>query len=110
MILTDKLNFSNETELNSISQFSISSTVGKRFYDAKELFDSAYSLSKRSKHQFRHFTMCLKVVNNATNYQSCQSLYDFIQLSICKTSKEPKRVLNEKVDLKKLTCKTKHCI
>ena len=45
--------------------------------------------------------LCLKVANNATNnYQSCQSLYDFIQLSLYKTSKEPKRVLNNKVDLK----------
>ena len=44
--------------------------------------------------------LCLKVANNATNnYQSCQSLYDFIQLSLCKTSKEPKRVLNNKIDL-----------
>ena len=44
--------------------------------------------------------LCLKVANNATNnYQTCQSLYDFIMLSLCKTSKEPKRVLNNKVDL-----------
>ena len=101
MFLIDELNFSNETELNSISQFSVSSTEGKRFHDAKELFDSAYALSKHSKHQFRHLMLCLKVANNATNnYQSCQSLYDFIMLSLCKTSKEPKRVLNNKVDLK----------
>ena len=51
-ILTDELNFSNETGLNSISQFSVSSTEGKRFHDAKKLFDSAYALSKHSKHQF----------------------------------------------------------
>ena len=44
--------------------------------------------------------LCLKVANNAiNNHQSCQSLYDFIQLSLCKTSQEPKRVLNNKVDL-----------
>ena len=44
--------------------------------------------------------LCLKVANNATNnYQSWQSLHDFIQLSLCKTSKEPKRVLNNKIDL-----------
>ena len=104
MFLIDESNFSNETELNSISQFLVSSTKGKRFHDAKELFDSVYVLSKHSKHQFRRLMMCLKVVNNATNnYRSCQSLYDFIQLSLCKTSKEPKRVLNKKVDLKKLT-------
>ena len=110
--LTDQLNFSTETELNSVSQFSVSPTEGSRFHDAKELFDSAYALSKHSQYQFRHLLLCLKVSNNATNnYQSCQSLYDFIQLSLYKTSKEPKRVFfNETVDLKKLTCKTKHCI
>ena len=102
MFLIDELNLSNKIELNSISQFSVSSTEGKIFHDAKELFDSAYALSKHSKHQFRHLMLCLKVANNATNnYQSCQSLYDFIQLSLFKTSKEPKRVLNNKVDLKK---------
>ena len=67
MFLIDELNFSNETELNSISQFSVSSTEGKRFHDAKELFDSAYALSKHSKYQFRHLMLCLKVANNATN-------------------------------------------
>ena len=101
MFLIDELCFSNETKLNSISQFSVSSTEGKRFHDAKELFDSAYALSKHSRHQFRHLMLCLKVANNATNnYQSCQSLYDFIQLSLSKISKEPKRMLNKKVDLK----------
>ena len=101
LFLTDQLNVSTETELNSVSQLSVSPTEGKRFHNAKELFDSAYSLSKHSKHQFRHLMLCLKVANNATNnYQSCQSLYDFIHLSLCKTSKEPKRVLNNKVDLK----------
>ena len=90
MFLTDQLNFSSETELNSVSQFSVSPTEGSRFHDAKELFDSVYALSKHSQHQFRHLMLCLKVANNATNnYQSCQSLYDFTQLSLCKTSKEP---------------------
>lgn len=37
--------------------------------------------------------LCLKVANNA---QSCQSLYDFIQLSLYKTSREPNLVLNKK--------------
>ena len=54
------------------------------------------------------------MANNATNnYQSCQSLYDFIQLSLCKTSKEPKRVLNNKVDMKNKALhfkKTKRCL
>ena len=74
MFLTDQLKFSTETELNSVSQFSVSPTEGSRFHDSKELFDSAYALSKRSQHQFRHLMLCLKVANNATNnYQSCQS-------------------------------------
>ena len=51
-------------------------------------------LVKRSNHQFRHLMLCLKVKNNATNnYRSCQSLYDFIQLSLTNTTKEPKRLL-----------------
>ena len=105
IFLTDQLNVSTETELNSVSQLSVSPTEGKIFHNAKELFDSAYALSKHSKHQFRHLMLCLKLANNATNnYQSCQSLYDFIHLSLCKTSKEPKRVLNNKVDLKIKRC------
>ena len=44
--------------------------------------------------------LCLKVANNATNnYQSYQSSYDFIHLSLYKSSKEPTRVLNNKIDL-----------
>ena len=100
LLFTEQLIFSSETELNSVSQFSASPTEGRRFHDAKGLFDSAYALSKHSNHQFRYLMLCLKVANNATtNYQSCQALYDFIQLSPCKTSKEPKRVLNNKIDL-----------
>ena len=42
----------------------------------------------------------LKVANSATNnYRSRQSLYDFIQLSLIKTTKELKRLLNNKCDL-----------
>ena len=100
LVFNRSVKFSSETELNSVFQFSTSPTEGSRFYDAKKLLDSAYALSKHSKYQFRHLMLCLKVANNATNnYQSCQSLYDFIQLSLCKTSKEPKRVLNNKIDL-----------
>ena len=44
--------------------------------------------------------LCLKVVYNAiNNYQSCQSLYDFVQLSLISTIKEPKRSLSNKCDL-----------
>ena len=44
--------------------------------------------------------LCLKIANNATNnFQSCQSLYDFIQFLLCKTTKEPKSLLNNKIDL-----------
>ena len=71
--ITEKINFSLETELNFLSQFSVSPTEGRRFYDAKELFNSAYTLSKHSNHQFQHHVLCLKVANNATNnYQSYQ--------------------------------------
>ena len=66
-ILTDELKFSTETELNTVSQFSVSPTEGKRFHDAKELFGSAYALSKHSKHQFQHLMLCLKVAHNATD-------------------------------------------
>ena len=100
VLFTEKFNFSSETELNSVSQISVSPTEGRIFHDAKELFDSAYALSKHSNHKFRHLMLCLKVANNATNnYQSRQSLYDFIQLSLCKTTKEPKRMLNNKINL-----------
>ena len=100
LLFTENFNFSSETELNSVSQILVSPTEGRIFHDTKELFDSAYSLSKHSNHQFRYLMLCLKVANNATNnYQSCQSLYYFIQLSLWKTSKEPKRVLTKKIDL-----------
>ena len=100
LLFTEQLDFSSETELNSVSQFSVSPTEGRIFHDAKELFGSAYALSKHSKYQFRHLMLCLKVANNATNnYQSCQSLYNFVYLSQCKTPKEPKQVLNNKIDL-----------
>ena len=70
-------------------QFLISQTEGKRYHNTKEMFDSAYALSKKSSHQFRHIMLCSKVTNNAmNNYRSCQSLYDFIQLSLINTTKE----------------------
>ena len=88
LLFIENFNFSSVTELNSVSQISASPTEERRFHDAKELFDSAYALSKHSNHQFQHLMLCLKVANIATNnYQSCQLLYDFIQLSLCKTLK-----------------------
>ena len=73
LLFTEAFNFSSETELNSVSQISASLTEGRRFHDTKELFDSAYALSKHLKYQFRHLMLSLKVANNATNnYQSCQ--------------------------------------
>ena len=40
--------------------------------------------------------LCLKVANNETNdYRTCQSLFDFIKLSISPTEKEPIRILNK---------------
>ena len=74
----------------------------KIFHDTKEMFDSANSLRKKSNHQFRHLMLCLKVVYNAiNNYQSCQSLYEFVQLSLISTIKEPKRSLSNKFDFNK---------
>ena len=62
---------------------------GKIYHDAKEMFDSAYALSKNSNYQFRHLMLCSKFANNVTNnYRSCQSLYNFIQLSLINTTKE----------------------
>ena len=99
LLFTEKFNFSSDTELNSVSQISVSLTERRIFHDAKE-FLIVHMLSKHSNHKFRHLMLSLKVANNATNnYQSCQSLYDFIQLSLCKTTKEPKRVLNNNINL-----------
>ena len=40
--------------------------------------------------------LCLKVANNETNnYRTCQSLFDFIKLSISSTEKEPIQKLNK---------------
>ena len=89
-LLSDNFNLSPETKLNSLSQFLVSQTEGKIFYDAKEIFDGAYVLNKKSNHQFRHLMLCLKVANNAANnYRSCQSLYDFIQ------SKRTKKIIEQ---------------
>ena len=39
--------------------------------------------------------LCLKVANNKTNnYRTCQSLFDFIKLTISPIDKEPIRKLN----------------
>ena len=74
LLFTEQLNFSSQTELNSVSQFSVSPTERSRFHDAKELFDSAYALSKHSNHQFRHLMLCLNlqimqlIITNRVNY------------------------------------------
>ena len=87
-LFPDNSQFSSENELNSLSQFLISQTKGKRFHDAKEIFDSIYAFSKKSNHRFQHLILCLKVANIATNNCClCQSLYDFIQLSLINTKK-----------------------
>ena len=40
--------------------------------------------------------LCLKVANNETNnYRTCESLFDFIKLTISPIDKEPIRKLNE---------------
>ena len=53
--------------------------------------------------------LCLKVANNETNnYRTCQSLFDFIKLTISSTEKEPiqklsksSNVINKSLILKK---------
>ena len=73
---------------------------GKRYHDAKEMFDSAYTLIKKTKHQFRQVILYWIVANNVTNnYCSYQSLYDFIRVSLISTAKEPTRFLNKICDL-----------
>ena len=53
-------------------------------------------LVKKKDHQWRHIMLCLKVANNKTNnYRTCQSLFNFIKLSISPTEKEPIRKLNK---------------
>ena len=89
-LISDNFKFLQETKLNSLSQFLVSQTEGKIFHDAKEIFDSAYVLNKKSNDQFRLLMLCLKVANNAANnYCSCQSLYDFIQ------SKRTKNIIEQ---------------
>ena len=47
-------------------------------------------------HQWRHMMLCLKVANNETNnYRTCQSLFEFIKLTISPIEKEPIRKLNK---------------
>ena len=67
-----------------------------RYCEAKELFDSAYALIKTKDHQWRHMILCLNVANNETNnYRTCQSLYDFLKLSLSPLNKGPVRRLNK---------------
>lgn len=45
--------------------------------------------------QWKDMTLCLKFANNKTNnYRSCQSLLDFLKLTISPINKEPVRKLN----------------
>ena len=48
-LFPDKFKFSSETKLNFLSQCLVSQTEGKRYHDIKEIFDSAYALSKKIK-------------------------------------------------------------
>lgn len=91
----------SETEQKSLSQFLAGQTEGKIYHDAKEIFDSAYVLSKKTNNQFRHLMFCLKVTNNvAINHCSYQSLYDFIQLSLINTTKRTNTIVKKKHALK----------
>ena len=91
----DQYKISSEIELQSLSLFK-NKNESKRYCEAKELFDSAYALSKKRDNQWRHMMLCLKVANNETNnYRTCESLFDFIKLTISPIDKEPIRKLNE---------------
>ena len=93
------MKISSEIELRSLSQFT-NINKSNRYCEAKELFDSAYALSKTKDHQWRHMMLCLNVANNKTNvYRTYQSLFDFIKLTISPIDKEPIRKLNENGDV-----------
>ena len=71
--------------------------IANRYCEAKQLFDSAYELSKIKYRQWRHMMLCLKVANNETNnYRTCQLLFDFLKLSLSPINKQPDRKLNKK--------------
>ena len=68
-----------------------------RYCEAKQLFYSTYTLSKTKYYQWRHIILCLKFAKNETNnYRTCQSLFDFLKLSLSRLNKEPVRKLNKK--------------
>ena len=71
--------------------------IANRYCEAKQLFDSIHTLSKTKDRQWRHMMLCLKVANNKTNnYRTCQSIFDYIKLSLSPINKEPVRKLNKK--------------
>ena len=81
------LQFTNNNEAN-------------RYCEAKQLFDSAYELSKIKYRQWRHMMLCLKVANNETNnYRTCQSLFYFLKLSRSLINEEHVRKLNKRTDV-----------
>ena len=93
--ILDQYKISSEIELQSLSLFK-NKNKSKRYCEAKKIIDSAYALSKKRDHQWRHMMLCLKVANNETNnYRTCQSLFDFIKLTISPTEKEPIRKLSK---------------
>ena len=49
----DQYNISSKIELQSLLLFQ-NKNESKRYCEAKELFDSAYALSKKKDHQWRH--------------------------------------------------------
>ena len=85
---------SSEIEFQSLFLFKNKNKF-KRHCEAKELFNSSYALSKKD-YQWRHMMLCLKFANNETNnYRTCQSLFDFIKLTISPIDKAPTLKLNK---------------
>ena len=56
----DSFKLSSDIELNILAQFLVSKTEGKKFHDAKELFDSAYALSRKNRTSIQAFYVVLK--------------------------------------------------
>ena len=86
----------SEIELQSLLQFA-NNNEANIYCEAKQLFDSVYTLSKTKDHQWKHMMLCLKVANNETNYyRTCQSSFHFLKLSLSPVNKEHVRTLNKK--------------
>ena len=72
------MKISSQIELRLLSQFT-NINESNRYCEAKELFDSAYALSKTKDHQWRHIMLYLKVSNNKIMITAHVNLYFTLQ-------------------------------